>query len=147
MNAENVKKTNLMAMLATIYLGTSSVAHALDFQVGDTDVSVYGYVQLDAVYNDGPDMDASGFMPMQVQPDGVPGSDGHFDMGAYTSRIGVSSTTPTSQGPLKIVLEGDFHDGGGPGFRLRHAYGSWNGLLAGQTWTELFWRYRLNTDC
>lgn len=34
------------------------------------------------------------------------------------------------------MIEGDFYGSGGGTFRLRHAYGEWNGLLAGQTWTN-----------
>jgi hypothetical protein len=43
--------------------------------------------------------------------------------------------------PLKTNIEGDFYgaggfSGGGGEFRLRHAYGVWNGILAGQTWSN-----------
>ena len=34
-----------------------------------------------------------------------------------------------------MYVEGDFY-GSGNAFRLRHAYGSYGGLLAGQTWTN-----------
>jgi len=34
------------------------------------------------------------------------------------------------------VIEGDFYGDGGGTFRLRHAYGRWNGITAGQTWTS-----------
>ncbi len=36
---------------------------------------------------------------------------------------------------LQMYVEGDFY-GSGSVFRLRHAYGSYGGLLAGQTWTN-----------
>ena len=42
---------------------------------------------------------------------------------------------------LKTNVEGEFYgdggfsDGGG-GFRLRHAYGVWKGVLAGQAWSN-----------
>ncbi len=132
------KNKGFKALLPVVCLGLSTTVHALDFKVGDSQVSVYGYAQLDASYTNGPDMDAaSGVTPfVDIRPDDVAGSDGNFDMGAYTSRIGLSSVTPTTKGPVKIVVEGDFHQGGGPEFRLRHAYGEWNGLLAGQTWTN-----------
>ena len=41
---------------------------------------------------------------------------------------------PVEGKELKMYVEGDFY-GSGNVFRLRHAYGSWGGLLAGQTWT------------
>lgn len=125
-------------VLPLAFIGLSTATHALDFEVGETKASVYGYVQLDAAYTDGKKMDAaSGFTPfVDIRPDNIDGSDGDLDMGAYTSRIGLRTNTPTSNGPVNVVVEGDFHDGGGPGFRLRHAYGEWNGVLAGQTWTN-----------
>jgi hypothetical protein len=128
----------LKVVLPIVCLGLSTTVQALDFQVGDTQVSVYGYAQLDASYTDGPDMDvASGTTPfVDIRPDNVAGSDGDFDMGAYTSRIGLSTVKPTDKGPVRLVVEGDFHQGGGPEFRLRHAYGEWNSILAGRTWTN-----------
>ena len=36
---------------------------------------------------------------------------------------------------LRMYVEGDFY-GSGSVFRMRHAYGSYGGLLAGQTWTN-----------
>jgi len=36
---------------------------------------------------------------------------------------------------LRMYMEGDFY-GSGSVFRMRHAYGSYRGLLAGQTWTN-----------
>jgi hypothetical protein len=74
---------------------------------------------------------------------------------ARTSRIGVDAATPTRFGALGLKLEGDFinepRTGGtgqygstgnlytqqetsSYGFRVRHAYGSFGGLLVGQTW-------------
>jgi len=64
---------------------------------------------------------------------------------ARTSRIGLSTSTPTPVGPLGTRIEGDFN---GPNgfqgqtytnsvlFRLRHAYGTLHGFLVGQTWTQ-----------
>ncbi|MFC0267227.1 DcaP family trimeric outer membrane transporter [Kushneria aurantia] len=140
----NVKTTSRSSgyaskiMLPLACLGLSTAAQALELDVGDSEVSIYGFAQLDAAYTDGPDMyAASGFTPFfDIRPRDVEGSDGDFDMGAYTSRIGLLSATPTKNGPIRVVIEGDFHENGGPGFRLRHAYGEWNGILAGQTWTN-----------
>jgi hypothetical protein len=81
-----------------------------------------------------------------------------------TSRIGVEAATPTRFGAIAMKIEGDFNneprtgttainetntaDGtdldntiftqqatNSYGFRIRHAYGSFAGLLAGQTWS------------
>ncbi|WP_027966406.1 DcaP family trimeric outer membrane transporter [Halomonas halocynthiae] len=133
-----ISDTFIKSIFSLALVGISTTTHALDFEVGETKAKVYGYVQLDAAYTDGNKMDAaSGFTPfVDIRPNNIDGSDGNFDMGAYTSRIGLRTTTPTSNGPVTVVLEGDFHDDGGPGFRVRHAYGEWNGFLAGQTWTN-----------
>src|SRR5690554_1266644 len=63
----------------------------------------------------------------------IDGSDneGHFDASATQSRIGVKATLPQD---VKITVEGDFASGGN--FRLRHAFGEYNGVLAGQTWSN-----------
>ncbi|MGO1233965.1 MAG: DcaP family trimeric outer membrane transporter, partial [Marinobacter sp.] len=37
---------------------------------------------------------------------------------------------------VKMVVEGDFRGSGGGELRLRHAYGEYNGILAGQTWSN-----------
>jgi hypothetical protein len=41
---------------------------------------------------------------------------------------------PAEGHELRMYVEGDFY-GSGSAFRLRHAYGTWRGLLAGQTWS------------
>jgi hypothetical protein len=56
--------------------------------------------------------------------------DGHFGASANQSRLGFKATN--SDGVM-INIEGDFAAGN---YRLRHAYGSYNGVLAGQTWSN-----------
>lgn len=58
---------------------------------------------------------------------------GHFGADAFQSRIGIR--TQSEEG-VKFNIEGDFRGGGGGTLRLRHAYGSYNGILAGQTWSN-----------
>src|SRR5690554_3345470 len=71
-----------------------------------------------------------------ISLDGVDSSTGHTTMHAYQSRLGFTTSTPVGGSELKTMIEGDFFGSGGGSFRLRHAYGEWNGLLAGQTWTN-----------
>jgi len=71
-----------------------------------------------------------------ISLDGEPSSTGHTTMHAYQSRLGFTTATPAGGSELKTMIEGDFYGSGGGTFRLRHAYGEWNGLLAGQTWTN-----------
>ncbi|WP_018719378.1 DcaP family trimeric outer membrane transporter [Arhodomonas aquaeolei] len=62
--------------------------------------------------------------------------DGYTDLDASQSRIGFQTATDMSGSDLVTRIEGDFRGNGGGSFRLRHAYGTWNGLLAGQTWSN-----------
>ncbi|MFT7338121.1 MAG: hypothetical protein ACI92B_001450, partial [Marinobacter maritimus] len=58
---------------------------------------------------------------------------GYFGADAFQSRIGIKTTSPEG---VTFNVEGDFRGGGGGTLRLRHAYGSYNGVLAGQTWSN-----------
>lgn len=110
----------------------SPYAGALDFKVDETDVSVYGYAKLDLIYDVHDDLGNSAKRG-GARLSGAPGSDGHTRLHAYQSRVGFSTATLVEGSLLKTRLEGDFYGNGGGGFRLRHAYGEWRGLLAGQT--------------
>ncbi|MCG7602238.1 DcaP family trimeric outer membrane transporter [Halomonas sp. McH1-25] len=130
------KRILIFALAPVSVLGLCTASQAYEINVDNTKINLYGFAQLDVAYNSGPEMAASGFVPLQIRPDDVDGSEGHTDLGAYTSRLGISTVTPTKHGPFKTVIEGDFNGNGGGSFRLRHAYGVWNGILAGQTWTN-----------
>lgn len=113
-------------------MAVSVSAAALDLNVADTKASLYGFVSLDMIY----DVD-SDLGPL-FTPDNIGrGTDGHFRASGYRSRLGVSTLTEMEKSSdLKTVIEGDFFGSGGGNFRLRHAYGEWNGILAGKTWTN-----------
>lgn len=99
-----------------------------------------GYVKLDFIYDfyqGQGDTTNTGALSFGAADGG--GFRGH----ARQSRFFFKTTTATAQGPLKTHLEFDFFGSGGNEIlsnsfqpRLRHAYGSWNGILAGQTWTN-----------
>ena len=99
-----------------------------------------GYVKLDFQYDfdqgQGDTINTGGLV--LNAPDG-----GGFNAHARQTRFFFKTTTETDQGPLKTHFEFDFFGGGGNQIlsnsfqpRLRHAYGTWNGILAGQTWTN-----------
>jgi hypothetical protein len=99
-----------------------------------------GYVKFDGIYDfdqgQGDTTNTGGLLL------GAP-SDGGFRAHARQTRFFFKTTTETDRGPLKTHFEFDFFGGGGNQIlsnsyqpRLRHAYGTWNGLLAGQTWTN-----------
>ncbi|WP_416139362.1 DcaP family trimeric outer membrane transporter [Halomonas sp. HK25] len=130
---KNLKRGALFS-LSSLALAVSLSAQAYEFEVGDTTASIYGYAKLDLIYDvnaELPPLGANAAIPL----DGTPRSEieGHTQLHAYQSRIAFATSTPTAQGDLKTVIEGDFYGGGGGQFRLRHAYGEWNGITAGQT--------------
>ncbi len=122
---------------SALALAVASASHAVDFEVGDTKASVYGYAKLDMIY-DVDDKLGNALSHKNISLDGADGSDGHTTLHAYQSRIGFSTSTPVAGSTLETKIEGDFYGSGGGELRLRHAYGSWNGILAGQTWTNLY---------
>lgn len=107
----------------------------------DTSVEIGGYVKLDAIYD--LDQDLGDTLFAEGIDTGAPSSKNSFRAHARQSRLFLKTSTPTAMGPATTHLEGDFFGGGGNevfsnsrSFRLRHAYGEWAGLLAGQTWTN-----------
>lgn len=122
-----------------ILLSSSAPALAFDLKIDDTTVSLYGYAKLDIMHDIGDVRtgnsdgmgDSVNFNKIAV--DGQPSTSGHSNLSAGESRLGIRTTTPTEQGDLVVNLEGDFFFGN---LRLRQAYGSWNGITAGQTWSN-----------
>lgn len=132
------------------------------FRIPGTEVSLrlYGFAELNWVHafnNDNADMDYSTFAPYLPLEDSEEAERGGRDyFTARQSRIGLEAGMPTKYGVMSVKLEGDFNNeprrgnssvyGTGAnivtqlatnsyGFRLRHAYGKFGGLLIGQTWS------------
>src|SRR5690554_7320640 len=133
-------KKNALTMLPALSLGAASLlmattASAISFKVDQTDVSVYGYAKLDVIYDIDADL-GNAVTRGNIRMDGESGADGHTTFSANESRLGFTTETLVGGHVLKTNVEGDFYGGGGGQFRLRHAYGEWNGFLAGQTWSN-----------
>jgi outer membrane DcaP-like protein len=125
-----------------------------EFKIPGTESTIkfYGYTQLDMTLDFGArtadieNNDWATILPA-VPADNSP-DEKHkkpqLYLTARTSRFGIQTSTPTALGPVGVKIEGDFN---GPNgfqsetftnsvvFRLRHAYGTVGGFLAGQTWT------------
>lgn len=118
----------------------------------DSTIKFNGYVQLDttldfsARVNDIENNDWATILPA-LDPDNTGAAKRkkpQLYMTARTSRFSIVTNTPTKMGAIGVRLEGDFN---GPNgfqsetftnsvlFRLRHAYGTVGGFLAGQTWS------------
>lgn len=118
------------SVAAALGLAASSVS-AVEFSAGDVAVDVYGFAQLNAVYDIDQDIGIttqSGHFPSLDFDDS--GATGHFDADAQQSRLGVTATHANG---VKVNLETDFRGGT---FRIRHAYGEYGNWLAGRTWSN-----------
>jgi len=114
-------------------------AQAIDFNVDQTEVSIYGYARLNTSYDFNENLgNANGAGFDIIDSDGSQ-SEGHFDMSPAQSRLGFTTVTDLPVDQLKTNIEMDFL-GSSNTLRLRHAYGVWNNILIGQTWanTTLF---------
>ena len=140
MKACNLMKANgLLAASVAAALLASAPATA---EEAGRSFEIYGFAQADAIYDFGrmnPDWDDA-FRPSKIaNPEGIYGTDGQASVSVKQSRFGVKGTMPTAEGraPINFKFEFDlFGVGGDAGqttFRLRHAYGEWGSLLAGQT--------------
>jgi len=103
---------------------------------------IYGFAQADYIQDFGgrlsPDWDDA-LRPSKIGIDGQYGGDGQSSISVKQSRFGVKGTMPTGANntPLDFKFEFDLFgtgaDAGQTTFRLRHAYGEWGSILAGQT--------------
>jgi hypothetical protein len=108
-----------------------------------------GYVKLDGIYSSNTRGRPSDVADYLLAPGliTVPTSetDAAFNFTARESRVWFKTSTETDLGNLDTHIEIDFlgFDANlgseltttSSSLRLRHAYGTWNGLLVGQTWT------------
>jgi hypothetical protein len=117
---------------------------AIPLRAEDTgrSVDLYGFLMADYIQDItgrlDPDWDDA-FRVSKIGIDGQFGSDGQASISAKQSRFGVKGKMPTGEGrnPLDFKLEIDLYgvgeDAGKTTVRLRHAYGEWGQILAGQT--------------
>jgi hypothetical protein len=106
----------------------------LSFGLGGTDVTVYGFVRVEAFY----DSDfIQGDLSNTAGLDTAVATDGNFDTSVRVSRLGVRSSTETDIGTIGTQLEFDLFGGEGRSeLRLRHANITVGGFLVGQFWTN-----------
>lgn len=102
----------------------------LGFGVGGVDLTIYGYIKADLIYDLDSDLGNTIFGLGTLAPGSETGS--NFRGHAFQSRLGVRAELDGAT----AVLEGDFFGSGGGQFRLRHAYVDIGGLRFGQNWTN-----------
>ncbi|WP_418140730.1 DcaP family trimeric outer membrane transporter [Marinobacter sp. MA] len=130
----NKLRLAIRATAAAAIFGVAGQAGAVNFTAGDYEMAVYGYARLNASYDIDENVSTStqsmNYSAINVGAAEDNEATGYFDADAVQSRIGVRATSPEG---VMVNIEGDFRPGT---IRLRHAYGSYNGVLAGQTWSN-----------
>ncbi|OEY65594.1 DcaP family trimeric outer membrane transporter [Marinobacter sp. X15-166B] len=118
----------IRATAAVAVFGVAGQVQAFSFSAGDVDADLYGYARLNMSY----DMDSNVADATQSGgfPDASDNIDGHFGASANQSRLGVRAKHASG---VTAQIEGDFYGGS---LRIRHAYGSYKGVIAGQTWSN-----------
>jgi len=130
----NKLRLAIRATAATVVMGVASQASALTLNVGDdTEASLYGYARLNMSY----DLDAD--RAVSTRAGSFIGGDeditGHFGADVQQSRLGVKVKHASG---VAITVEGDFRGSGNSAgsLRMRHAYGEYNGFMAGRNWSN-----------
>jgi hypothetical protein len=102
----------------------------------DAAFKVGGFIRTAIVYNRDvltiPDRFIVGSIP--VQQSDTNDNAAQSSITADQSRLNFDYRDATEAGILRAFIEGDF-TGDGNAFRLRHAFGQWGRILAGQTWS------------
>lgn len=125
------KKHLVLGVLSGVsLLGLSQGAQAFDINAGDVTANVYGYAQLNAVYDFNEDIGTTTQSGDFSKLTDANVAEGHFDADAQQSRIGISAQHKDG---AKVVVEGDFRGGT---LRIRHAYGSYGNWTVGRTWSN-----------
>ncbi|MBX3463571.1 MAG: porin [Planctomycetes bacterium] len=109
-------------------------ARGLQWQVGDFQVRLGGYVKVDLIHDFDEIGSTDSFDVRTIPTDDESDGGTNTRLHARQTRINLDLRGPTSAGDLRIFVEGDFF-GEGNSFRLRHAFGTIGPVLAGQTWS------------
>lgn len=116
---------------------TIGITPTADLPAPVAEVTVYGYVKGDVIWDSDDDVFGRSFTNTARR-----GNNSHIHLQANQSRFGIRSRVDTPVGQIRTVIEGDFEGvtyGADNGFRLRHAYGQWDmtpnwTLTVGQYW-------------
>ena len=141
MSSKLIRGTQMVTVSA-LALAVAGQAAAVSFDAGDTKVTIGGYVKADMIYDSGVNL-GNDFGFRSINTGTTPVAEGHFHAHARQTRLSISTSTPTEDGPIKTLIQGDFFGAGGNeavsnsyGFRIRHGWATWNGIGVGQTWSN-----------
>ena len=102
------------------------------FTVGSFVFKPGGRVKLDVLRDFDPAGNEDSFDPRTFPLDGSEGTNSNIH--ARETRLSLDIRGPVEGQELRMYVETDFY-GSGNALRLRHAYGKYGGLIAGQTWS------------
>ena len=102
------------------------------FTMGGFTFKPGGRVKLDVLRDFEPIGSEDSFDPRTIPLDGSEGTNSNVH--AKETRLNLDIRGLVEDRELRMFIETDFY-GSSSVLRLRHAYGSWGGLLAGQTWS------------
>lgn len=136
MTKNRTRRSGTLALAVAIAMATPTLAAA-----AENSFEIYGFAMADYIQDLSgrlaPEWDDA-FRPSKIGIDEQYGTDGQASISAKQTRFGVMGSMPNSSGtPLDFKFEFDLFgtgaDAGQTTFRLRHAYGEWGQVLAGQT--------------
>ena len=104
------------------------------FTVGGFTFKPGGRIKLDLIRDFSAITSEDSFDPRTIAIDGSEG--GNSQLHAKETRLTLDIRGPVEGKELRMYVETDFY-GSSAVLRLRHAYGSYGGLLAGQTWSTV----------
>jgi hypothetical protein len=107
-------------------------AKGLQWVIGETKIKLGGYIKVDLIHDFDEIGSTDSFDPRTIPTDDSEGTATRIH--ARQTRFNLDVQSPTTAGPMRAFVEGDFF-GSGNSFRLRHAYGTVGPVLAGQTWS------------
>jgi len=96
-------------------------------------LKIGGYFKPQMIFDFSPAGNTDAWDPRTIPVDGSEGQ--NFRIHARDSRFSLDVRVPAQARELRMFVEADFAEGTGYTLRLRHAYGTWGSLLAGQTWS------------
>jgi hypothetical protein len=132
----------MLSQAVTITLLSAAVAATAHAADSGRSFEIYGFAEADYIQDFTGRLDPSwddAFRPSKIGMDQQFGGDGQASISVKQSRFGVKGSMPTGESgtPINFKFEFDLFgtgvDAGQTTFRLRHAYGEWGSLLAGQT--------------
>ncbi len=124
----------VLSVAGPSHISAQASPYPITFSSGSWQFTLGGYVKLDLIHDFDANSSPDSFDPRNIPVDGSKGTNTRIH--ARETRFSLGITGPAEGRDLELFLEGDFY-GTGNAFRVRHAYGQYGVLLAGQTWTTV----------